>query len=67
MSHKIYDANTFDATATLIVAPVIFFAGPVVLCTLLPSPFGPAAACVLVALAVLPRLLWRSSQPAEGR
>ena len=64
--HIVYGAATFPVSVSLFVAPIIFFSLPVTCCLLLPSPGGPLAAGVLATAALLPRLLWWSSKPAEG-
>lgn len=65
-NYATFDSSTFHSCAALWVAPVIFFSVPVLACLVLPS-LGPALAGLIGALALLPRLLWRSTEPPEGK
>lgn len=57
------DGAKFVSNPALLVAPALFLSLPCIVCTFFPSPLPVA---VMLALTVGPRLLWRTSQPAEG-
>merc|ERR1712166_725796 len=61
----VYESQTFyaDKLSLLVLIPCLWFGLPILL---LQQLLGPTAAVAFTALALLPRLLWRSSQPAEG-
>ncbi|KAL1503521.1 hypothetical protein AB1Y20_012001 [Prymnesium parvum] len=63
---EVTHAAQLDASPALLALTPLFVAPLVAVCLLLPSPAGPLAALATLSLALLPRLLWRSSQPAEG-